>query len=47
MRKIGYVFLTLAIAFIALGISGNRTFLYVGIAFLAIGLLRLLPRRQR
>ena len=47
MRKIGYVFLTLAIAFIALGISGNRTFLYVGIAFLAIGILRLLPRRQR
>ena len=47
MRQIGYMFLVLAIAFIALGISGNRTFLYVGIAFLFVGFLRLLPRRRR
>ena len=47
MRNIGYVFLVLAIAFIALGISGNRTFLFVGIAFLFVGFLRLLPRRRR
>jgi hypothetical protein len=47
MRKIGFVFLTLALAFIALGISGQRTFLYIGIVFLVIGILRLLPRRRR
>ena len=47
MRNIAFVFLVLAIAFIALGISGNRTFLYLGIAFLFVGFLRLLPRRRR
>ena len=47
MRNIGFVFLVLALAFIALGISGNRTFLFVGIAFLVVGFLRLLPRRRR
>ncbi len=47
MRNVGYVFLVLAIAFIALGISGNRTFIYVGIAFLFVGILRMLPRRRR
>ena len=47
MRNVGYVFLVLAIAFITLGISGNRTFIYVGIAFLFAGVLRLLARRQR
>ena len=47
MRNIAYVFLVLAIAFIALGISTNRTFFYVGIAFLFVGFLRLLPRRRR
>ena len=47
MRNIAFVFLVLAIAFIALGISGNRTFLYIGIAFLFVGFLRLLPRRRR
>ena len=47
MRNIGYVFLVLAMAFIAIGISGNRTFIFVGIAFLFVGFLRLLPRRRR
>lgn len=46
MRKFAYAFLVIGIAFIALGISGQRTFLYVGIAFLVVGLLRLL-RLQR
>jgi hypothetical protein len=34
------IFLILAIAFIAIGIRGPRTFIYVGIAFLVIALLR-------
>jgi hypothetical protein len=47
MRNIAYVFLVLAIAFIALGISGQRTFLFVGLAFLIVAMLRFLPRRPR
>jgi len=39
------VFLVLAIAFIAIGLSGQRAFIYVGIAFLAVAILRWLPRR--
>ena len=31
-------FFALAVAFIALGVTGNRTFLYVGLAFLAVAL---------
>jgi hypothetical protein len=46
MRKIAYVFLVLAIAFIVIGITGQRTFIYVGIAFLVVALLRMLPRRR-
>ncbi|HET6669393.1 MAG TPA: hypothetical protein VFH15_04085 [Pyrinomonadaceae bacterium] len=34
------VFLILAIAFIAIGLSGRRTFIFVGIAFLVVALLR-------
>jgi len=42
MRNTFMVFLILAIAFIAIGIGirGLRAFVYVGIAFLIIGLLR-------
>ena len=40
MRSTFMVFLILAIAFIAIGIRGPRAFIYVGIAFLVIGLLR-------
>ncbi len=32
-------FLVLGIAFIALGISGQRTFIYSGIVFLVVGLV--------
>jgi hypothetical protein len=46
MRNIALVFLVLAIAFIAIGISGQRTFLFVGLAFLAVAMLRFLPRRR-
>ncbi|MFN2514644.1 MAG: hypothetical protein ABR556_00380 [Pyrinomonadaceae bacterium] len=34
------VFIVLAIAFIALGFTGQRTFFFVGIAFLVIALVR-------
>lgn len=40
MRNAAMVFLVLAIAFIAVGISGRRAFLFVGIAFLVVALLR-------
>ena len=40
MRNAAFVFLVLAIAFIAVGISGRRVFLFVGIAFLVVALLR-------
>lgn len=40
MRRDAMVFLVLAIAFIAIGISGSRTFLFVGAAFLVVALLR-------
>jgi hypothetical protein len=46
MRNIAIVFLVLAIAFIAIGISGQRTFLFVGLAFLVVAMLRFLPRRR-
>lgn len=41
MRRAAAAFLILAIAFIAIGISGGRrTFLFVGIAFLVVAFLR-------
>lgn len=47
MRNLAIVFMVLAIAFIAIGLSGQRTFIYVGIAFLVVAILRWLPRRTR
>lgn len=40
MRNAAMVFLVLAIAFITIGLSGRRTFIFVGIAFLVVALLR-------
>jgi hypothetical protein len=40
MRNMFMVFLILAIAFIAIGLRGPRSFIYVGIAFLIIALLK-------
>jgi hypothetical protein len=40
MRNVAMVFLILAIAFFAVGLSGRRTFLFVGVAFLVVALLR-------
>ena len=45
MRNAAMVFLILAIAFITIGLSGRRTFLFIGVAFLVVALLRW--RRQR
>ncbi len=45
MPNAAVVFLVLAIAFIALGFTGQRIFIYVGIAFLVVALLR--RRRKR
>ena len=39
-RQASNVFLVLAIAFFAIGISGRRAFLVLGIAFLAVWLAR-------
>jgi hypothetical protein len=47
MRNLAVVFLVLAIAFIAIGLSGQKTFIYIGIAFLTVAILRWLPRRPR
>jgi hypothetical protein len=45
MPKVSVAFFTLAIAFIAIGLSGQRTFVYIGIVFLVVALLRF--RRNR
>lgn len=46
MRNLPIVFLVLAIAFITIGLSGQRVFIFVGFAFLTVAILRWLPRRN-
>jgi hypothetical protein len=41
MRIASMAFFALSIAFIGIGITGQRTFLYVGFAFLALAIARL------
>ena len=38
-------FLALAIAFIAIGVTGQRTFIYIGIVFVILALVMLRKRR--
>lgn len=46
MRNAAVAFLVLGIAFLAIGLSGQRAFIYAGIAFLVVALLRFWrPRR--
>ncbi|HWS56495.1 MAG TPA: hypothetical protein VN228_20320 [Pyrinomonadaceae bacterium] len=40
-----FPFIALAVAFITLGVTSNRVFVYVGVVFLAVALARLLFRR--
>ena len=44
MPGLSLVFIILAIAFIAIGLNGQRTFIYIGIAFFVVALVR--PRRK-
>ena len=46
-RQVGFPFLAVAIAFIAIGISSNKTFMYVGVVFLIIGFGLLLRGGRR
>ena len=45
-RQAAYPFLAVGIALMAIGASGNRTFVYVGIAFIVIALVTLLRGRR-
>ena len=45
-RQVGYPFLALGIALVAIGISSNRTFMYAGVAFLIISLATFLRGRR-
>ncbi len=47
MNKIGYPFLAIGIAFVAIGVSGQRTLLYVGVVFVLIGIALLVRSRRR
>ena len=47
MAQSGGVFMILGIAFIAIGLSGQRTFLWIGVSFLVTGIACLaLSRKQ-
>ncbi len=45
MSKRGIPFIALGTAFLGIGIAGQRTFLYVGVVFMLIGMILL--RRKR
>ena len=47
MDKIGYPLIAIGIAFVAIGISGQRTLLYVGVVFVLIGMAQLVRARRR
>jgi uncharacterized membrane protein YfcA len=46
MAPISLVFIILGIAFVAIGLSDEQTFLWSGISFLVIGLMGLARRRK-
>jgi hypothetical protein len=45
-QRAGFPFIALGIAFVVLGITSNRTFLYVGIVFI-VAAFALLARARR
>lgn len=46
MGQSGGVFIILGIVFIAIGLSGQQTFLWIGIPFLFIGITRIALSRK-
>jgi hypothetical protein len=46
-QNVGIPFLTVGIAFVALGAAGRRAFLAIGLAFIALGLVMLIRHRRR
>ena len=46
MRYAPFPFLALAIAFIVLGATGQRTFIYLGIVFLVLAIVLMRKRRN-
>ena len=46
MNKIGYPFLVIGIAFVSIGIIGQRTFLYAGVVFVLIGMALMVRNRR-
>jgi hypothetical protein len=47
MRVASLAFFAIAIAFFGIGISGQRTFLYTGIAFLCLAIVLLTRNSKR
>jgi hypothetical protein len=45
-RQVGFPLLALGIALVAIGISSNRTFMYVGVAFIIVSLVPFLRGRR-
>ena len=46
MRKVGFPFLALGVALVAIGITSNKTFMYAGVAFLIISFAMIFRGRR-
>lgn len=47
MRTISMVFFSIGIALVTIGLTANRTFLYVGVAFLVLAIARLIQAAKQ
>ena len=47
MRTIAMIFFSIGIAFVCIGLTANRVFLYVGLAFLILAIARLVRSSKR
>ena len=45
-KQVGFPLLALGIALVAIGISTNKTFMYVGVAFIIVSLVPFLRGRR-